>query len=289
MIRRPRIGVHPNNLHLTLASLWPEALPLAATFVPYAEGRDTARLLAEDAIDLGGTGSTPPVLAGAAGAPVVYVAASAPRPANGAVLVRADGPVRTVSDLAGRTVELVEGSFHTPLLAAALERAGLGLADVVRVDAAPRASAERLRAGWIEAWVAMAPHLEAARADPALRLLADTEALIPNRSLFWTRRDRLSPDGIADLADALGRLGRTLMADRERAARLLGVAGVQGIDAAAWLAILAARDLAVGPADAAVLDEQRAEADLLARHGALPQHAAAPGQQPPRAPEARAP
>lgn len=49
-----RIAGHPNNLHLTLAALWPDALPVVATFVPYAEGRDTARLLADGAIDLSG-------------------------------------------------------------------------------------------------------------------------------------------------------------------------------------------------------------------------------------------
>lgn len=265
-----RIGFHPNNLHLTLAALWPEAFPLAATFVPYAEGRDTARLLADGAIDLGGTGSTPPILAEAAGVPVIYVAASAPRPANGAILVRAGGPVGAVPDLAGRAVALVDGSFHAPLLATALERAGLRLADVARTETPPAASAEALLAGRVDAWVAMAPHLEAARADPRLRVLAGTEALIPNRSLFWARRDRLSPDVVADLAEALGVLGQALAANRGRAAQLLGRARVQGIDEAAWRPILEARDLSVGVAGKTVLREQRAEADLLERHGALP-------------------
>lgn len=65
-----RIGVHPNNLHLQLAALtwplrWPETLLTpdglpAVQFVAYGEGRDTGRLIADDVIDVGGTGSTPP-------------------------------------------------------------------------------------------------------------------------------------------------------------------------------------------------------------------------------------
>ncbi len=41
-----RIGVHPNNLHLRLARLWPSAFAeFEPEYVPYVEGRDTATLL----------------------------------------------------------------------------------------------------------------------------------------------------------------------------------------------------------------------------------------------------
>ncbi|MGO8374092.1 ABC transporter, partial [Rhizobium ruizarguesonis] len=41
-----RIGVHPHNLHLRLARLWPGAfVDLQPIFVSYAEGRATAALL----------------------------------------------------------------------------------------------------------------------------------------------------------------------------------------------------------------------------------------------------
>src|SRR4051794_8940459 len=97
-----RVGVHPNNLHLLLAQHWPGAFSaLDAAFVPYPEGRDTGRLLAAGQFDLGGTGSTPPIIAQVSGLDVIYVAASAPRPANGAILVRNDASIKTVPDLAG--------------------------------------------------------------------------------------------------------------------------------------------------------------------------------------------
>ncbi|MBN3725321.1 ABC transporter, partial [Burkholderia sp. Ac-20379] len=78
-----RIGVHPNNLHLQIAALaWADAASADVRFVrfvPYAEGRETGRRLAAREIDLGGTGSTPPLSAQAAGVPLVYVAAAKPR------------------------------------------------------------------------------------------------------------------------------------------------------------------------------------------------------------------
>ena len=41
-----KIGVHPNNLHLRLARLWPGAFEeFDPEFVAYREGRDTAALL----------------------------------------------------------------------------------------------------------------------------------------------------------------------------------------------------------------------------------------------------
>ncbi|MBN3724164.1 hypothetical protein G3N92_08170, partial [Burkholderia sp. Ac-20379] len=53
-------------------------------------------------------------------------------------------------------------------------------------------------------------------------------------------------------------------------ARRLADAGIGGIDAAGWQAALANRAWALDPADAALLDEQQREADLLVRHGELP-------------------
>lgn len=94
-----KIGVHPNNLHLRLARLWPGAFKqFDPEFVTYREGRDTAALLEKGDIHFGGTGSTPPIEADARGLSAIYIAASAPRPANGAILVRRDSPIRAAAD-----------------------------------------------------------------------------------------------------------------------------------------------------------------------------------------------
>lgn len=263
-----KIGVHPSNLHLTLAQHWPGAFPdVDVTFVTYPEGRDTGRQLAEGRIDVGGTGSTPPILAQVSGLDVLYVAASAPRPANGAILVAKNSPIPSVKDLASRKIALLDGSFHTYLLARVLETEGLSLKDVERVERAPVPSRDALIAGKVDAWIAMAPHLDQAIADGGARLLVPCGATIPNRSMFWTLgRRNLAPETIDAFVRELGRIGDAIAADPARAARILADLKLGGVDVAAWRNALKGRDWSIVAADAAIIVEQQDEADTLFRH-----------------------
>lgn len=264
-----RIGVHPNNLHLRLARLWPGAFAeLDPIFVPYSEGRDTAALIDQGDIDFGGTGSTPPLEADAHGLGVEYIAASAPRPANGAIFVRAASDISSVADLVGRRISLIDGSFHTYLLARSLEGQGLVLSDVERVESGTRDSLAELLEGRVDAWVAMSPRLEKAIERDDLRLLLRCGAAIPNRSLFWTlRRTGLSSGELESIAAELNRIGREIAADPRTAAQLLAADDRTGTDVDVWERVVRSRDFAVGPIDAAVLAEQQEEADTLHRHG----------------------
>ncbi len=264
-----RIGVHPNNLHLRLASVWPGAFSgLDPIFVSYSEGRDTASLLQSGTIHVGGTGSTPPIEADARGLGVEYVAASAPRPANGAIFVRADSDIGSVAALAGRKISLIDGSFHTYLLARSLEGEGLALGDVERIESGTRDSLTELLEGRVDAWVAMSPRLEKAIGRPDLRLIVRCGATIPNRSLFWSlARIGLSPSEIAGITSELARVGSEIATDPVRAAHLLAENDHSGTDAEAWERVVRSRDFSVVPIDAAVLAEQQEEADTLFRHG----------------------
>lgn len=267
------IGVHPSNLHLTLAQHWPGAFKhLDTQFVPYAEGRDTGRQLAEGRIDIGGTGSTPPILSQVAGLDVLYVAASAPRPANGAILVARNSSIRSVADLAGRRVALLDGSFHTYLLARVLESEGMSLSNVTRVERAPIPSRDALIAGKVDAWVAMAPHLDQAVADGGARVLVPCGATIPNRSVFWTlSRRNFTPELIDAFVAELSRVGTAIVAETDRAARILADLKLGGVDVAAWRKAMVGRDWSVVPADGLIIAEQQDEADTLFRHGDIPQ------------------
>lgn len=267
-----RIGVHPNNLHLTLAQHWPGAFAhLGAKFVSYAEGRDTGRQLAQGRIDVGGTGSTPPIMSQVSGLDVLYIAASAPRPANGGILVAKNSVVRSVKDLAGRKIALLDGSFHTYLLARVLEAEGLSLKDVVRVERAPVPSRDALIAGKIDAWVAMAPLFDQAIADGGTRMLVPCGETIPNRSVFWTlARRNLAPETIDGFVEELARLGKAVAAEPDRAARILAGLKLGSVDAAAWRKAVTARDWSIVPADRTIIAEQQDEADTLFRHADIP-------------------
>jgi sulfonate transport system substrate-binding protein len=267
-----RIGVHPSNLHLTLAQHWPGAFAgLDPQFVSYAEGRDTGRQLAEGRIDIGGTGSTPPIVSQVSGLDVLYVAASAPRPANGGILVAKRSAISTVKDLAGKKIALLDGSFHTYLLARVLEAEGLSLKDVVRVERAPAPSRDALIAGKVDAWVAMAPLLDQAIADGGARMLMPCGATIPNRSLFWTLTQRdLAPETIDAFVTELARLGSAIAAEPDRAAQILAGLKLGGVDVAAWRKAMKGRDWSIVPASAAIIAEQQDEADTLFRHADIP-------------------
>lgn len=266
-----RIGHHPNNLHLHLASLWPGAFAaMNPEFISYQEGRETAEKLVRGEFDIGGTGSTPPILAAASGLSVSYVAASAPRPANGAILVTKTSDIESVIDLKGGVVALVDGSFLTYFLAKQLGEAGLTLGDVQRRDMPPVSSRDALKDGTVKAWVAMAPHLEQALLSGEFRVLAHCGDLIPNRSLFWTIRERrLSKATAIDFAGELKRLGKEIAADPEKAASLLSKDGDE-TERRAWTRIVSSRNWQVSATDAMLLREQQAEANTLFEHGDLP-------------------
>jgi ABC-type nitrate/sulfonate/bicarbonate transport system substrate-binding protein len=272
-----RVGVHPNNLHLTLAAgLLADGLSLGieAAMVPYAEGRSSAAMLAEGRIDVCGTGSTPPILAQMAGLPVAYLAASAPRPQNGGVLVAPASPIRGIADLHGARVALLDGSFHTYLLARELEKTGLRLRDVHRVELSPPAALRALEASEVAAWIAMAPLLDQSLAAGRARLIARCGDTIPNRSVFWTLRDRAVPDATLDgFVAFLARLGPEFIApDPMRAARILAGPDASPESLAAWRDVVASRDWSVVAAGPAIIAEQQDEADTLLRHEALDRH-----------------
>lgn len=268
--RRLRVGVHANNLHLRLARLLAERdRDQRWAFVDYADGRTTGELLVSGEIELGGTGSTPPLAAQDLGLDVVYLAASQPRPANGAILRRKDDAEVTLAGLAGCRIALVEGSFHTYLLAHLAERAGLALTDFNRIDLSAAASARALRQGEVAAWIAMDPHLHLELDRGGLVAMADTRGVIPNRSLFWTHRPAIDrrANEIADFRKLLARIASFVEEHAEEAARQFSTSG--DVDEAQWLSVLRSRDWRITEIDAAVLAEQEQEAACLVRHGIL--------------------
>jgi len=264
-----KIGVHPSNLHLRIAQVWPDAFAsLDGEFVAYREGRDTGRLIAESKIDFGGTGSTPPITAALDGVKVHYIAASAPRPANGAILVRADSPIKSIPDLKHRRIGLVDGSFQTYYLARNLEEAGLNLADIERVEPEVNDALPALLDGRVDAWIAMAPRLENALERDDIRLLSRCGSIIPNRSLFWTLEDSgLDAETRLKVAQELARIGREITADPHQAARRLVESGATEASLQGWEKVIASRDFTVIPADKTILTEQQTEAEVLHRHG----------------------
>ncbi|WP_329539633.1 ABC transporter substrate-binding protein [Streptomyces sp. NBC_01358] len=270
------IGVHSSNpslyhlYHLSRLGFAQEELaPLGETVVfhPYTNGVRTGELLTRGVIDFGGTGSTPPVTAQAAGHDIVYTAVSAPRPEHGALLVPEDSPVRTVADLKGAIVHLAIGSWQTHLIAKALDDAGLSYAEDITPVRGNADSEELLRTGAIAAWVAQGAELAAARRTGGLRTLVRTGDVISDRSVFFTRRDLAEsrPDVIEALTRALRRADEWAAAHPRQAAEI--AAADLGGAADDWETALALLPWTIEPVSDAFIAEQQEAADIFHRTG----------------------
>ncbi|MFE3374696.1 ABC transporter substrate-binding protein [Streptomyces anulatus] len=270
------IGFHASNpslyhlYHLTrhgFAQQELEPLGESVAFHPYSNGVRTGELLSRGVIDFGGTGSTPPVTAQAAGHDLVYTAVSAPRPEHGALLVPEDSPLRTAADLKGRTVHLAIGSWQTHLIAKALDDAGLSYADDITAERSTENSEQLLRTGAVAAWVAQGPQLAAARRTGGLRTLIRTGDVITDRSVFFTRRDLAEqrPEIIDALTRALRRADDWAAAHPRDAARIASAdLGGTVEDRESALSALPWRIEEVGDA---FLAEQQEAADIFHRTG----------------------
>ncbi|MEV7283400.1 ABC transporter substrate-binding protein [Streptomyces sp. NPDC093252] len=267
------IGVHSSNPTLYyLSRLDHAAEELAAVgetaaFHTYTDGVRTGQLLTDGVIDFGGTGSTPPVTAQAAGHDLVYTAVSAPRPDHGALLVTEDSPATTVADLKGGTVHLAVGSWQTHLVAKALDDAGLSYATDITPVRGGADSERLLRDGTIAAWVAQGPQLAAALRTGGLRVLVRTGEVITDRSVFFTRRELAErrPEVVEALVRALRRADAWAKAHPREAAAI--AADHQGGTADDWEEALRALPWRIEEVGDAFLAEQQQAADIFARTG----------------------
>ena len=267
------VGVHSSNPSLYYLSrldfLAQELAPFgeSGVFHHYTDGTRTGALLAEGTIDLGGTGSTPPVTAQAAGHDVVYTAVSAPRPDHGALLVLADGPVTSVADLRGGTVVLGIGSWQTHLLAKALHAEGLSYATDITPVRPPAGSdpAALLRGGEIAGWIAQGAELAEAQRSGDFRILIRTGDVITDRSVFFARRAFAveHPELVAAVTVALARADAWVEANPAEAAAI--AAADLGGAAEDWQTALTALPWRLEPAGAAFVAEQQEAADIF--HG----------------------
>ncbi|MFJ8795175.1 ABC transporter substrate-binding protein [Streptomyces sp. NPDC102462] len=267
------IGVHNSNPTLYYLSRLDHAAEELAkvgetvVFHPYTDGVRTGRLLSEGVIDFGGTGSTPPITAQAAGHDIVYVAVSAPRPDHGALLVTEDSPARTVADLKGGTVHLAIGSWQTHLVAKALDDAGLSYAEDIIPVRGGEDSEKLLREGAIAAWVAQGPQLAAALRAGGVRSLVRTGDVITDRSVFFTRRDLAEqrPEVVEALVRALGRADAWAKAHPREAAAI--AADHQGGTVDDWETALRALPWSIEDVSDGFLGEQQQAADVFVRTG----------------------
>ncbi|MCK1274722.1 aliphatic sulfonate ABC transporter substrate-binding protein [Bradyrhizobium sp. 61] len=274
MSKTLRIGVHANNPTLLVASRTGHVeknvspFGLAVEWHHIAAGARTVDLLGANIIQIGGTGSTPPITAQAKGVPLVYLASSAARPVGG-IYVRTDGAIRALADLKGRSVALGLGSWHQTLLATALDRTGLTWRDIVPLDLTETEARAALLAGDIDAWASGGGLFDG---GAQFRLLANTSDLVTNPSVFFARRDLAAarPDVVSAVAGALHDVDGWIAANPDDAAQHLAAAAKGPLSVSEWRNHIAKRPWGLKIIDDAFIADQQRAADLFVRFGLLP-------------------
>jgi sulfonate transport system substrate-binding protein len=163
----------------------------------FTSGPPLLQALAAGAVNFGYTGEPPVIFAQAAGAPIVYVAATNPSPKAVGILKPAGSKLETTKDLAGKTVAVAKGSSAHYLLVSALEHAGVPYASVNKVFLQPADARAAFAKGAVDAWSIWDPFFAGGQAAGG-QLLTDGTGLMPNRSYYTSSKDfaAASPDAL---------------------------------------------------------------------------------------------
>ncbi len=147
------------------------------SWLEFPAGPQMLEALNAGAIDIATTGGPAPVFAQAGGYDFVYVGAEPGTVSGEAIVVPDNSPLRSVSQLKGKKVAFQRGSGSHFLLLAALQKAGLGAADIQAVYLTPADARAAFTSGSIDAWVVWDPYLAAAEDALKARVLADYRGL----------------------------------------------------------------------------------------------------------------
>jgi sulfonate transport system substrate-binding protein len=159
------------------------------TWTEFNAGPVQLEALNVGSIDFGDVGEAPPIFAQAAGAPLVYVGATVPRPHLEAVIVPKDSAIKTVADLKGKRIAFNKGSNVQYFLVKLLEKNGLNYGDVTPIFLPPPDARAAFQKGAVDAWIIWDPFLAAAQKTLEARLLVDGNGIVNNRQYYFSSRE----------------------------------------------------------------------------------------------------
>ncbi len=205
-----RIGYQKASVTLVLArargSFERKLNPLGydVQWAEFTSGPPLLEALNAGAVNFGFTGEPPMIFAQAAGAPLVYVAATQPSPRAVAILTPPGSKLRAVHELAGRKVAVAKGSSAHYLLVSALAASGVPYEQVTKVFLQPPNARAALSSGDVDAWSIWDPYYAGAQAAGA-QVLTDGTGLMPNRSFYSSTRDFSThhPDALKAAIDVI--------------------------------------------------------------------------------------
>lgn len=154
------------------------------TWREFQAGPQLLEALNAGSVDVGYTGSPPPIFAQAAGIDLVYLGAEPASEAVEAIVVPNGSSIHAVGELKGKKVAVQKGSSANFLLVAALNKAGLTLKDIQPVYLAPADARAAFANGSVDAWSIWDPYLAAIQQSQPVRVLADYKGLLHANSFY---------------------------------------------------------------------------------------------------------
>lgn len=236
----------------------------------FPSGPPLLEALNAGAIDLGSAGEAPPIFAQAANADLRYVGTEPPAPRGEAILVPKGSPVRTVSELRGKTIALNKGSNVHFLLVRALEKAGVAYDAVKLVFLSPADANAAFVRGSVDAWAIWDPYLAAAERSTGARILTDGTRIAPNRQFYLSRRGftEANPEIVTAVLKAIGEIDAWAAGKGGTVASEL--APSIGIPAPVLTVALDRLSYGVAALDEQTIADQQAVADAFHALGLLP-------------------
>ncbi|HTJ25741.1 MAG TPA: sulfonate ABC transporter substrate-binding protein [Candidatus Limnocylindria bacterium] len=270
-----RIGYQKDGSLLILKQQGLLAKRLAARgttvrWIEFQAGPPLLEALNAGSIDFGATGDTPPIIAQAAGANLVYVA-SVPNPGRGsAILVRADAGITKLADLKGKRVAFTRGSSSHNVVVRALAKAGLSYGDIQAINLQPADAEAAFRNGDVDAWAVWDPFFALGQRLPGARVLTTAEGVAASNGFFLASRDYATryPDVIATTVEELDRASRWTERHQSDLAQVL--ANATGVDLAVEKVAAARGNYGVHFISDDVVREQQSIADTFAKLGLIP-------------------
>ena len=258
------VARHQGQLEARLKSLGVESVK----WVEFQAGPPIMEALGLGALDFGAAGDTPPIFAQAAGAKVVYVAATPAQ--QSAILVAKDSPVRSIADLKGRKLAFARGSSSHNFVVQALAKAGLGYGDITPIFLSPADASAAFARGSVDAWAVWDPYFALAEKRHNARVVTTTEGILDSNSFYFANSDYAAHNAPV-LKAALEVIGRTTLwgaAHRDELSN--AIADATGIDREIQKVATDRATIELVPLSDRIIQSQQNIADTFHKLGIIP-------------------
>lgn len=243
---------------------------IKVNWVEFPSGLTLLQALDIGQISFGNSGNVGCIFQQAAGGHIDYIAAQPSGPKSEGILVKATSSIRTLADLRGKKVGYAKGSSSHDLIAAALEKAGVKLADIDSISLGAADAAFAYDSGDIDAWVIWDPYFTIAQKRTPSRVLAYTGDIKPSSGFLLANSGFAAahPELVREYID--GSKEAAAWAKSHPAEVTSALSAATGIPADVMALVTQNASFDVTTLSAPLLDAQQNTADRLYALGLIP-------------------